>query len=215
MRLRNIPGAEEKIEASEFVVQDPIRYRGQWKNTWFPEQKAVFLEIGCGKGSFLHALSGMNPEIGYLGIEKMSSVLLRAVEKCEAEGRPNLKFLRFDAEALTDCFAPGEVDRIYLNFSDPWPKDRHHKRRLTSREFLSRYVEILAPGGRVEFKTDNEKLFDFSLEELEASGWTVLEMTRDLHRSPMNEGNVMTDYEDRFSTLGNRILKLIAAPPEK
>ena len=212
MRLRNIPGAEEKIAASPFVIQDPEVYRGRWRECLFPEAGKLYLEIGCGKGTFLHTMSGIHPDVGFIGIERMSSVLLRAVEKCEAEERPNLRFLRFDAENLTDCFSFGEVDRIYLNFSDPWPKDRHHKRRLTSREFLARYTKILAPGGTVEFKTDNEKLFDFSLEELSASGWTVTEMTRDLHRSPMNEGNVMTEYEDRFSTLGNRILKLIAKP---
>ena len=123
-----------------------------------------------------------------------------------------LFFLRFDAEALTEAFGPGEVDRIYLNFSDPWPKDRHHKRRLTSREYLSRYEEILSPGGFIEFKTDNTGLFDFSLQELEASGWIVTDMTRNLHKSPMNEGNVMTEYEEKFSILGNKICKLIAHP---
>ena len=212
MRLRNIPGAEEKIEASPFVVQDPASFRGRWKEAVFPGVKRFYLEIGCGKGIFLHTLSERDPETGFLGIEKMSSVLLRAVEKFGAEEQANLRFLRMDAENITECFAPGEVDRIYLNFSDPWPKDRHHKRRLTSREFLARYAEVLSPGGTLEFKTDNEALFDFSLEELSAVHWTVTAMTRDLHRSPMNEGNVMTEYEDRFSTLGNRILKLIAKP---
>lgn len=212
MRLRNIPGADEKIEQSPFVIQDAPSLKGRWKSAVFPGKTALFLEIGCGKGAFLHTLSALHPEIGYLGIEKMSTVLLRAVEKCEAEGRENLKLLRLDAETLGDCFAAGEVDRIYLNFSDPWPKDRHHKRRLTSREFLSRYASVLSPGGTLEFKTDNEGLFEFSLEELKEAGWTVTALTRDLHRSPMNEGNVMTEYEDRFSTLGNRILKLIAKP---
>ncbi len=213
MRLRNIPGAEEHIAGSPFVVQNPKKMRGRWKEAVFQNGLPLHLEIGCGKGQFLNTLAAMHPEINYLGIEKMSSVLLRAVEKREqAEELKNLFFLRFDAEALTEAFGPGEVDRIYLNFSDPWPKDRHHKRRLTSREYLSRYDEILSPGGVVEFKTDNTGLFDFSLEELAAKGWVVTDVTRHLHKSPMNEGNVMTEYEEKFSILGNRICKLIAHP---
>ena len=213
MRLRNIPGAEEKIEASPFVVQSPERYQGQWKAALFGNDRPLHVEIGCGKGAFLMTLAARHPEINFLGVERMSTVLLRAIEKREtAEDLPNLYFLRFDAENITDVFAPGEVDRIYLNFSDPWPKDRHHKRRLTDREFLARYEKILAPGGKVEFKTDNAALFDFSLEELAARGWKLLAETRDLHKSPMNEGNVMTEYEERFSLLGNKILKLEAAP---
>ena len=215
MRLRNIPGAEEHLDQSPFVIRDPEAVRGSWKKGVFGNDRPLYLEIGCGKGQFLNALAAMNPEINYLGIEKMSSVLLRAVEKREqAEELRNLFFLRFDAEGLTGVFGPGEVDRIYLNFSDPWPKDRHHKRRLTSREYLKRYEEILSPGGFIEFKTDNTGLFDFSLQELEASGWIVTDMTRNLHKSPMNEGNVMTEYEEKFSILGNKICKLIAHPSE-
>ena len=212
MRLRNIPGAQEEMERNPFVLKAPELNRGHW-DTVFENPGPLHLEIGCGKGRFLQELALRHPEVNYLGIEKFSSVLLRALEKRAETDCNNLFFLRFDAEELTEIFAGGEVGKIYLNFSDPWPKARHHKRRLTSREFLARYERILSPGGVVEFKTDNVKLFDFSLEEAEAAGWEVLQETRDLHRDPvMNEGNIMTEYEQKFSLLGNRICKLIMKP---
>ena len=164
-----------------------------------------------GKGKFLHELAKENPEINYIGIEKYSSVLLRAVEKQDELRLSNLRFIRMDAENIGDVFAKGEVDRIYLNFSDPWPKDRHAKRRLTSRQFMARYDVILKPDGQVEFKTDNKDLFDFSLEEIKEAGWELPVVTFELHNdSVLNEGNVMTEYETRFSQMGNPICKLIA-----
>ena len=154
-----------------------------------------------------------NPEINYIGIEKYSSVLLRAVEKMETEELPNLRFIRFDAEYITNIFDQGEIDRIYLNFSDPWPKDRHAKRRLTSRQFLARYREILNPGKIIEFKTDNRPLFDFSLEEVKESGYTLLAFTYDLHHDEeLCKGNIMTEYEEKFSSLGNPIHKMMVTP---
>ena len=212
MRLRNIPGAKEEMLVNPFVIQEPETKKGLWKAEIFKNDHPLYIEIGCGKGMFLSTLSGLHPDVNYLGIEKFSSVLLRALQKRETLDADNLFYLRFDAEEIVNIFDQGEVDRIYLNFSDPWPKDRHHKRRLTSREFLARYEKILAPGGVVEFKTDNNKLFDFSLEELEAADWELLLMTRDLHRSEYNEGNVMTEYEERFSLLGNPINKLVMKP---
>jgi len=212
MRLRNIPGAKEEMLVNPFVIQEPESKKGLWKPGIYKNDRPLYVEIGCGKGMFLSTLAELHPEINYLGIEKFSSVLLRALQKRETIEVGNLYYLRFDAENITEIFSEGEVDKIYLNFSDPWPKDRHHKRRLTSREFLARYEQILAPGGVVEFKTDNNKLFDFSLEELEAAGWELLLMTRDLHRSEYNEGNVMTEYEERFSLLGNKINKLVMRP---
>ena len=164
-----------------------------------------------GKGRFLSELAALHPDINYVGIEKYSSVLLRAIEKQQEDPQDNLKFIRMDAEEIAEVFAPDEVERIYLNFSDPWPKDRHARRRLTSRQFLARYDQILVPEGRVEFKTDNRPLFDFSLEEVEAAGWKLSASTYDLHRDPvLNEGNVMTEYEAKFSALGNPIHKYIA-----
>ena len=149
--------------------------------------------------------------INYVGIEKYSSVLLRAVEKQNEKQLPNLKFIRMDAENIKDVFGEHEVGRIYLNFSDPWPKDRHAKRRLTSRQFFDRYDYILAPDGEVQFKTDNVDLFDWSLEEIGETKWRLTAQTHDLHNDAvLNEGNVMTEYEEKFSSMGNPICKLIA-----
>ena len=162
------------------------------------------------------ALEEKHPEINYVGIEMYDSVLLRALQKMEEREHAgtlpeNLVFLRMDARTLPLVFEKGEVGKIYLNFSDPWPKERHAKRRLTSRQFLERYNQILAADGVVEFKTDNKGLFEFSLEEVEKAGWKLLGHTFDLHHdSAMNEGNVMTEYEEKFSSMGNPIYKLIA-----
>ena len=167
------------------------------------------MEIGTGKGRFLTTLATNNPDINYIGIEKFSSVLIRALEKQEELKLPNLIFIRMDAESVTDIFAEGEIDKIYLNFSDPWPKDRHAKRRLTSRQFLARYDQFLKKDGVIEFKTDNRALFDFSVEETKEAGWNMKKITYDLHNSDMNEGNVMTEYEIRFSSEGVPINKMI------
>jgi tRNA (guanine-N7-)-methyltransferase len=168
------------------------------------------VEIGMGKGKFIMQLAAANPGINYIGIEKFSSVLLRALEKRKDTELKNLYFIRFDAEYLTEIFGKDEISRIYLNFSDPWPKDRHARRRLTSKEFLSRYEQCLKKEGEVIFKTDNRALFDFSIEEARLAGWELREVTYDLHHSEYLAGNVMTEYEERFSALGNPIHKLIA-----
>ncbi len=161
-----------------------------------------------GKGQFMMQLAAQNPQINYIGIEKYSTVLLRAVQKMEAQELANLRLIRMDAEEICEVFGKGEVSRIYLNFSDPWPKDRHAKRRLPSRQFLGRYQEILAADGRIEFKTDNQALFDFALEELEPAGWKLEAVTRDLHHDEkMKIGNIMTEYEQKFSAMGNPIYK--------
>ena len=209
MRLRNITGSREVIADSIYVVQEPQEKKGRWKEV-FGNDHPVRIEIGMGKGKFLHTLAKENPDINYIGIEKYSSVLLRAIQKMEEDELSNLKFIRMDAEEITDVFATGEVDRIYLNFSDPWPKDRHAKRRLPSRQFLKRYDEILKKDGRIEFKTDNRDLFDFAVEELEPAGWKADVITYDLHADEkLMEGNVMTEYEEKFSAMGNPICKYI------
>ena len=217
MRLRNIPGAREEMLVNPFVVQNPQELKGHWKQ-WFAEEKGMtgahplYIEIGMGKGKFLTTLAAQNPNKLYVGIEKYSSVLLRALEKQEELQLPNLCFIRMDAETIGEIFGEQEVDGIYLNFSDPWPKDRHAKRRLTSVQFLGRYEGILSDAGQVEFKTDNKGLFEFSLEEVnESEGWELLAHTFDLHhQEDMMEGNVMTEYEEKFSSMGNPICKLIA-----
>ncbi len=211
MRLKNVPGAREAIAESTFCIQEDRQQelKGHWQSV-FPEKQPLHIEIGMGKGQFLYGMALAHPDINYLGIEKYSSVLLRAIQKMEAAPLPNLRFLRMDAEEICNVFAPGEIDRIYLNFSDPWPKDRHAKRRLPSRQFLARYDQILAKAGVIEFKTDNQGLFDFALEELEPAGWTPLLVTRDLHSDPeASEGNIMTEYEEKFSAMGNPIYKYI------
>ena len=208
MRLRNVKGAREAMIESEYTVNNPEELKGAWRKH-FGNDNPIHLEIGTGKGRFLTTLATNNPEINYVGIEKYSSVLIRALEKQEELKLSNLIFIRMDAENVTDIFDTEEVDKIYLNFSDPWPKDRHSKRRLTSRQFLGRYNQFLKKDGVVEFKTDNRDLFDFSVEESKEAGWNMKAITYDLHNSEMNEGNVMTEYEIRFSSEGVPINKMI------
>ena len=209
MRLRNVPGAREEMEKNDFVFTEPEGMRGTWAEV-FGNTNPIHIEIGMGKGRFVTTLATMNPDINYVGIEKFSSVLIRAVEKQDELRLPNLRFIRMDAENIKEVFGKYEVSRIYLNFSDPWPKDRHAKRRLTSKEFFARYDEILKPEGEVQFKTDNRELFDWSVEEISNTKWTLTAVSYDLHNSDMNEGNVMTEYEERFSLEGKPINKLIA-----
>lgn len=212
MRLRNIPGSRETIAASEYVVHEDVmkEKRGKW-NTVFGNDHPVYLEVGMGKGRFITELAALYPERNYVGIEKYSSVLLRALEKREQHKElTNLFFLRMDAEELPEVFGPNEVSGIYLNFSDPWPKDRHAKRRLPSKEFLARYSQILKPEGRVEFKTDNRPLFDFALDQVKEADWRLEACTFDLHHDKkMMQGNIMTEYEERFSSQGNPIFKMV------
>lgn len=211
MRLRNIPGSREFIAENNWCIQEPEQWKGHWHEI-FENDHPIFIEIGMGKGQFLTTLAKQNPNINYVGIEKYSSVLLRGLQKLEEEPLENIRFIRMDAETICDVFEKDEVSKIYLNFSDPWPKDRHAKRRLTSRQFFARYDKILKPDGVVEFKTDNVDLFDFSLEEVKAANWNLDAFTRDLHHDDtMNQGNVMTEYEARFSAMGNPIHKLIAS----
>ena len=212
MRLRNIPGAEEAVSKSEFCIQDPVPLKGKWSD-FLDNTNPIHIEVGMGKGRFIMDLAALNPDINYIGIERYTSVLLRAVQKMDENPLPNVHFLCIDAATLPEIFGQGEVDRIYLNFSDPWPKDRHARRRLTSSEFLARYDQFLAKDGRIEFKTDNQDLFTFSLEEIEASDlWHLDASTRDLHNNAeLCQGNVMTEYEEKFSSMGNPICKLIAS----
>ena len=211
-RVRKQPGTREALlEYAPVVVLKPQLYRGNWQ-TCFDNAQPVQVEIGMGKGRFLMDMARLHPERNYVGIEMYDSVLLRAVQKREQleEDLPNLYFIRMDARNLPDVFEKGEVDKIYLNFSDPWPKERHAKRRLTSRQFLERYDKILAPEGTVEFKTDNRPLFEFSLEEVKEAGWVLDASTFDLHHdAKLMKGNVMTEYEEKFSSMGNPICKMI------
>ncbi len=218
MRLRNIPGSREAIAENEFVVHEDVMrdQKGRW-NQVFGTARPLYLEIGAGKGQFITEMALRYRDRNFVGIEKYSSVLLRALEKREQHtDLDNLLYLRMDAADLTDVFGPGEVSGIYLNFSDPWPKDRHAKRRLPGRIFLNRYDQVLTPEGRVEFKTDNRTLFDFALEEARACGWHVESCSYDLHHDrELMQGNIMTEYEERYCKLGTAICKLILSrePP--
>ena len=213
MRLRNIPGADDVIRRHPIAVKESKEYKGKW-NALFENENPIHIEIGMGKGQFILTLAKQNPQINYIGIERYSSVLLRALEKFDTEEfceLTNVRFICMDAMELPDVFEAEEVEKIYLNFSDPWPKARHARRRLTSTVFFAQYEKVLAKEGVVEFKTDNRPLFEFSLEQVEEAGWKLMGSTFDLHHdATMNQGNVMTEYEEKFSAQGNPIHKLIA-----
>ena len=205
-----MPGARDYIAESDFCVHEPEEHKGSWRADIFNNDHPLHIEIGMGKGDFIHELAQKNPEINYVGIEKFSSVLIRAIEKSEQAELDNLFFIRFDAEHIAEIFGEGEVDRIYLNFSDPWPKERHAKRRLTSPQFLALYDQILAKDGYIQFKTDNRDLFDYSVGVVEESAhWHIDEITYDLHHSDQLEGNVMTEYEKKFVALGHPICRFV------
>ena len=213
MRLRNVKGSRDVIATNEYVIRDEQNMKGKWHGL-FGNDNPIHIEVGMGKGRFIMDMARLHPDINYIGIEKFSSVLVRAIEKQEIEKLPNLYFIRMEAEYIENVFEKGEVSYIYLNFSDPWPKDRHAKRRLPSKEFLGRFAEILVDHGHVEFKTDNKDLFDFALEQREEAGWIMIAHTFDLHHNAeMVEGNIMTEYEERFSAKGNPICKYIIEKP--
>lgn len=212
MRLRNIPGARDVIAGHEAVIKNEKEQKGHWEEV-FGNDHPVRVEIGMGKGRFLMTMALEHPEINYIGIERYSSVLLRALERMDAMEEPpsNIRFVCMDAAEIEEVFEPAEVDRIYLNFSDPWPKARHARRRLTSAAYWERYDHILKQDGVVEFKTDNKELFEFSLEQVQEAGWELKAHTFDLHHNEdLNRGNIMTEYEAKFSAKGNPICKLIA-----
>jgi len=216
MRLRNVKGSHEQILANPYTIQaDEVNsgdYKGLWNQEHFHNNNPIHIEIGMGKGLFITTLAKINPGINYIGIEKYSSVLVRAFSKREQLETDNLLFIRMEAENITDFFAPGETNRIYLNFPDPWPKDRHARRRLTSRQFLERYNIVLDENGFIQFKTDNRPLFDFSVAEAKEAGWHLSEINYNLHKDGIAKDNIMTEYEQKFYNLGNPIHRLTASP---
>ena len=208
MRLRNITGSKEMIAENEYVIHEPEQYKGAFAKELFGNNRPIWLEIGTGKGNFIEELARREPEINFLGIEKYSTVLLKAIRKFSQDPLDNLRFIRMDAEYITDVFAENEIGRIFLNFSDPWPKDRHAKRRLPSANFLRRFQRLLVPEGKIEFKTDNRELFDFAVEEAKSEGWSFFYLTYDLHSDTEEmKTNIMTEYEAKFSAIGNPICK--------
>ena len=205
MRLRTNPrrlAALEDYLGQELLAGEIEQYKGKWREVL--GEKPLALEIGCGKGAFITGMAALHPEMNFLGIESQKEVCYYAVKKIREQRLPNVKIIFGNAENLCDWFATGEVERIYLNFSDPWPKARHAKRRLTYRTFLQQYKNVLVPHGHLRFKTDNDDLFAFSLEEFKEFGLEFLGQTTDLHNSDY-ENEVQTEYEKRFSALGKNI----------
>mgnify|MGYP000891762605 CR=1 FL=1 len=202
MRLRNVPGARETIIENQFSIQQPEQMKGKWHEV-FQNDHPIHIEVGMGKGQFIIEMAKRNPEINYIGIEKYSSVLVRAVEKLEDFEQNNLRLIRMDAENIEEVFDKDEVDRIYLNFSDPWPKDRHAKRRLTSPRFLERYSKIFRDNNKIIMKTDNIDLFNYSVESLKEYGYNIDYLTNDLHSDKDNI--ITTEYEDKFTNKGIKI----------
>lgn len=209
MRLRNVPNAREKLSECVNYISDPQLYKGHW-DEYFNNDNPIHMEIGPGKGQFIVRLASENPDINYIALEKSPVVLLQLIKKLPPGGFENLAVISFDAEKLEEIFESGEINKLYLNFSDPWPKKRHAKRRLTSSRFLNIYKKILKPGSLIEFKTDNRVFFEYSLEEFMASGYKLIKATYDLYNSDFLEGNIPTEYEVKFHNLGVPINKLFA-----
>lgn len=209
MRLRNKPWADDLLKKHpNFVALEPKKWKGKWQQR-FQKEQPIHIEIGTGKGQFIVEMAKKYPEINFIGIELQTSVIVSALEKQIEEELGNLQLLQVNAVDLKEYFEENEVSRIYLTFSDPWPKNRHEKRRLTFKTFLSIYENILHPDGELHFKTDNQGLFEYSITSFSKYGMIIEELYLDLHNSDV-EDNIMTEYEERFSKKGNRIYKVVA-----
>jgi tRNA (guanine-N7-)-methyltransferase len=209
MRLRYVHGQYEYLQNHEKAITEPEK-RGYKLNDAFNNNNPIHVELGCGKGKFLRETALKNPHVNFFGFEKSVKVAYRCA-KCVIENDPDNYFVVYsNGDILTDVFEPNSIERIYLNFSDPWPKPSHYKRRLTHKNFLDVYRKVLKEGGEIHMKTDNDDLFEYSLQELQNDNWDIVMSTRDLHNSPYMEDNVMTEYEQRFSQQGKKINKLVA-----
>lgn len=206
MRLRNKPWAKDKLlQYSNFVVHEPEQHRGKWGGV-FDKDQPLHIEIGTGKGQFITGMAKANPDINYIGIELQESVIVSALDRLIEEDLPNCKLMNVNGDELAKYFERGDVSRVYLNFSDPWPKTRHEKRRLTFKSFLEVYESILVKNGEIHFKTDNQGLFEYSLVSFSHYGMKLNYVSLDLHKSEF-EGNIMTEYEEKFSSRGSRIYR--------
>ena len=205
MRLKNVKGAKEKIEASLYVVLEPMKYKGKY-NEVFNNNNPIRIEIGMGKGQFTIENAKRFPDINFIGIEKYDSVMVRAVEKLDELCLPNLKLIKADAEYI-DTFFDKEIDLIYLNFSDPWPKNRHENRRLTSRVFLEKYDKIFNTDPHIIMKTDNRQLFEFSIKSLTDYDYRIENLSLDLYDDDVSS-NIQTEYEERFQSKGYNIYRI-------
>lgn len=201
MRMRNIKGAKDKLLTSTYFIADGKVNKGKW-NEVFKNNNPLHIEIGSGKGQFIRTLAKLNPDVNYIAIEKYDSILLRLKEKLDEESLTNIKLLILDATTIEEYFGNGEVNKIYLNFSDPWPKKAHAKRRLTSPLFLDRYFNILSDDGIITFKTDNRKLFEYSLETFSYSKFNIYDISLDLHNDERYLDNIKTEYEEKWEDKG-------------
>lgn len=206
MRLRNKPWAKDKLlQYPDYVIHEPEKFRGDWRAV-FEKDQPLHIEIGTGKGQFITGMAKANPDINYIGIELQESVIVSALDRLIDAELPNCKLMNVNGAELSKYFEQGDVSRIYLNFSDPWPKTRHEKRRLTFKSFLEVYESILVKNGEIHFKTDNQGLFEYSLVSFSQYGMLLNFVSLDLHNSDF-EGNIMTEYEEKFSSKGRRIYR--------
>ncbi|MCL2676901.1 MAG: tRNA (guanosine(46)-N7)-methyltransferase TrmB [Streptococcaceae bacterium] len=216
MRVRNRKGAPEYLKANEhIVVENPADFKGRWAER-FGNNAPVHIEVGSGKGAFIVGMAALNPHINYIAIDLQISVLSHALDKAIEANLPNVQMILVDGASLTEYFADGEIDQVYLNFSDPWPKTRHEKRRLTYQSFLKTYEKILKPEGQIHFKTDNRGLFEYSLASMSQYGMILKQVWLDLHTDEeFAKVNVMTEYEEKFSGKGQAIYRLEAQYPKR
>ncbi|QOY33823.1 tRNA (guanosine(46)-N7)-methyltransferase TrmB [Anaerobacillus isosaccharinicus] len=206
MRLRNKAGAsEELLQHPTIIIQNAESRKGKWHDV-FGNNNPIHIEVGTGKGKFLTGMSELHPDINYIGVEKYDSVIISALERIQEAGMPNFKLLNEDVINLTSYFEQGELDQVYINFTDPWPKNRHEKRRLTHERFLRMYEQVMKKNGEIHFKTDNQALFEYSLHSFSKYGMILNNVSLDLHKSDI-EGNIMTEYEEKFSRKGMRIYR--------
>lgn len=209
MRMRKKKNCAARIErCGDIRITEPEQYKGKW-NEVFGNDNPIHIEIGCGKGAFVTGMAQLHPDVNFIAIEKVEDVIVMAMEKAVSMGLTNVRFMDMDAERIEDFFEKGEIKRIYLNFSDPWKKSKQAKRRLTHKNFLDRYKNVLNNGDYIWFKTDNMKLFEFSLNSFTQENFKLSNITLDLHNSGF-EGNVITEYEQRFLDLGQPIYRLEA-----
>lgn len=210
MRLRKKPWANKELAINDKLLEEPEKYKGKWRE-FFGNDKPIHVEIGCGKGQFISKMSLKNPDINYIAVERQKLVIVTALRKSREMGvSDNIRFMCADVSDLLNYFEPNEIDRLYINFCDPWPRKKWAKRRLTHKNFLAIYEKLFENGGEINFKTDNRGLFEFSLNEFEAQkGWIMKNITLDLHNSDF-EGNIMTEYEEKFSSKGMPIYRLEA-----
>lgn len=205
MRQRKVKNVKERLAAfSEFSVADGKKIKGNWKNV-FANQNDIYMELGCGKGQFSLRQAELHPDRNYIAVEGQETILLRALEKAAIANLPNIKFMQAFMQDVTEYFNDDELSGIYLNFSDPWPKDRHAKRRLTHTRFLKGYAKVIKNSGIIEFKTDNDALFEFTIGEIKANDFEILEYSRDVHNSAFPSKDITTEYEDKFKGVSKNI----------